>query len=761
MAFSSCLLLVFHAAAPLSLAQTKPLEQQIKKRSVTNKGKVNPAPRRPAAPGQSSRLPKQPQRALPAAKTPGRLKTGPTQPIKLGADEMLFNFQDADIKAVIKTIARITGKNFVLDPRVKGKISIISSKPVSKTAAYQIFLSAIKAQGFTTARVNRSTLKIIPVGEGKQNAALKRQDISRGGEQMISQVIVVQHGSATEMVPLLRPLMAPTSQLSAYSPANALILTDYSDNIRRILELIGEIDKPISTDVTVIPLLHASALDIAQLIDRLLTHGTGGGIRPGGKGALGGSVGSRTSIIPDLRTNSLLIRSDNPGRVAQVKKLIEKLDVPAKTEGNTRVIYLKNADATKLAEILRGLLEAGNVSGQKRAVVTPRARGGAQASTSHFQKSLIQADEATNSLIISASDAVYNNLRGVIEKLDARRAQVFVEALIAEIHTDKASEFGFQWAGAKELNNGGLVGGLTNFTAGTSLVGVAADPTSLASVSGLTLAFLGKEITLSDGSTIRGLGGLARALVSRSLGNILSTPNLLTLDNAEAKITVGQNVPFLTGSFTQSATGAANPFQTIERKDVGLTLKIKPSISEGGSVKLEIHTEVSSVSPIAGGIDLITNKRTLDTTVMVEDRHTIVLGGLMDETEEETVQGVPILSHIPILGWLFKYKKKSKRKTNLMIFLRPTVIRNQATGNQLTLDRYKYIMGDQKESELIKNLNKSFSPDHNPPPQELYNPEDNYEDDLPLGPEDLEFDSETLPDDEEPSEATADSNEQA
>ncbi len=618
---------------------------------------------------------------------------------------MLFNFQDADVKAVIKTISQITGKNFVLDPRVKGKISIISAKPVSKTAAYQIFLSALKAQGFTTARVNRDTLKIIPVGEGKQNAALPGQDFSRGGEQMISQVIVIQHGTATQLVPLLRPLMAPTSQLSAYAPANALIITDYADNLRRILKLVEEIDQPVSTDVTIIPLEHASALDMADLIGRLTSS------RPGGVGAAKAmAAAGRTSIVPDLRTNSLLVRSDNPGRVAQIKLLVGKLDVPAKTDGNTRVIYLRNADATKLAEILRGLLEASSRQAK-------RGAKGAASRTSTTQRSLIQADEATNALIISASDAVYNNLRGVIEKLDTRRAQVFVEALIIEITSDNATQFGFQWAGGRSAGDA-AVGALTNFPNAPSIVGTATDPAILGAFGGLSVAYIGPEITLPNGDVVRGLGGLARALESQNMANVLSTPNILTLDNAEAKIVVGQNVPFLTGSFTTASTGASNPFQTIERKDVGLTLQIKPQITEGGTIKLEILSEVSSVARVAttSASDLITNKRTLETTVVVDDGATIALGGLIEDATDESTQQVPWLGRIPILGWLFKFKDKQKRKTNLMIFLRPTIIRNSAESLSITRDRYDYIVGQQKKIRSKKSINQQldrFSPEIN------------------------------------------------
>ncbi|MDH5633658.1 MAG: type II secretion system secretin GspD [Gammaproteobacteria bacterium] len=667
-----------------------------------------------------------------ARKPAQKKKSSPARPVEpakvvsTGGNEMLFNFQDADVKAVIKTISQITGKNFILDPRVKGKISIISAKPVSKKAAYRIFLSALRAQGFTISELDQNTVKIIPVGEGKQDAG---RFYSRWqGEQMVSQVVVVQHGNATELVPLLRPLMAPTSQLSAYTPANALIITDYASNIGTLMDLLKEIDQPVSTDVTIIPLEHASALDMAELVSQLMAQHSGGGAPGIPKGAAAvGSVDARTSIVPDLRTNSLLVRSDNPGSVAQIRKLIERLDVPAKTEGNTRVIYLKNAEAKKLADILRGLLEAGAIAGAPSSG-GPRGRPGtAQAAPAGAPKSMIQADEDTNSLIINASDAVYNNLRGVIDKLDARRAQVFVEALIVEISSKDAIELGFQWMGGRQAGNqGGVIGGMANY-GNPSIAAASVDPTALGASNGLTLAYLGPEIILPDGRIIRGLGGLARALETANQANILSTPTLLTLDNAEAKIVVGQNVPFLTGSFSNTGAGggtggSVNPFQTIERKDVGLTLEIKPQITEGGGVKMEIKSEVSSVNSAATGLaqDLITNKRTLETTVVIEDRSTVVLGGLIEDTADEGSQGVPILSRIPILGWLFKYQKKEKNKTNLMVFLKPTIIRDAKGSTSYTQNRYDYIMRQQDDIGLLGDDHetlKSFSPKNNPEPK--------------------------------------------
>ena len=628
----------------------------------------------------------------------------------LRAGEMLFNFQDADIQAVVKTVSQMTNRNFLIDPRVKGKVTIISSKPVSGAAIYQIFLSALKAQGFTAVEGPGGIVKIVPEGEGKQNATVSVGDSPKGGDQLATQVVVIQHGSATQMVPLLRPLMAPSALLSVYAPGNALIITDYADNIRRLLKIIDKLDQPGSTEVVIIPLEHASALDMGQLLGRLADNVTiqvGQAPQP----PQAGGDASRVSIVPDMRTNSLLVRTDNQGRLNQIRSLISKLDVPARQGGNTRVVYLRNAQATKLAEVLRGLL-AGEARAQTAQAPAPAGTQPVAATAARTaEASLIQADEASNALIISAPDATYNNLRAVIEKLDVRRAQVFVEALIAEISTERTAEFGFQWAGGGATGADSGVVGLQNFPQGPSLLGVAtgiaAGGAGLPALNGLSVAFLGNKITLPNGQgEVYGLGALARALSTDNDVNVLSTPNLLTLDNSEAKIVIAQNVPFITGRFTQTGTGGSaqdgsvNPFQTIERKDVGLTLKIKPQISEGNGIKMEISQEVSTVTRIEDAQDLATNKRSLDTTVIVDDGFTIVLGGLIQDSVSEDVSAVPILSRIPLLGELFKYRKRSKRKTNLMIFLRPLIVRNIEQSQSFTADRYEYMKTLEQKKQL-------------------------------------------------------------
>jgi general secretion pathway protein D len=639
-----------------------------------------------------------------------------TPPPALRPGETLLNFQSADIQAVVKTISQITGRNFLVDPRVKGQVTIISAKPVSAGVAYQVFLAALKAQGFTAVDGIGNLVKIVPSAEAKHSAFVTPEDGPRASEALVTHVAVLQHASATQMVPLLRPLMAPTSQLSAFDPANTLIITDYADNVRRMLQIIEKIDQPLSADVTIVPLQHASALDMADLITRLSTTAAPGAAIPG---AVPGG-GDRFSIVPDLRTNSLLIRTDNPGRLNQLRALIARLDVPAVTGGNTRVIYLKNADATKLAEVLRGLLaaEARALTAAASTAVAARPSAAAKA----VEASLIQADEATNALIINATDAVYNNLRAVIEKLDVRRAQVFVEALIVEISSDKASELGFQWAAVGKQGAGG-VAGLTNFPlGGTPLAGAVVNPAGvLANAGGLSVAFLGPEITLPNGTRTRGLGGLARLLEENSYANILSTPNLMTLDNAEAKIIVGQNVPFVTGSFAQAAgaAGAAvNPFQTIERKDVGLTLKVKPQISDGGAIKLDIYQEVSSVArATTGASDLVTNKRSLETKVIIDDGHTVVLGGLIEDNTTDSEQAVPFLGRLPLLGWLFRYREKTGRKTNLMVFLRPVIVRSVHEGYNVTVDRYDYLRALDKNPSVERATTLNRLAPKVPPPK--------------------------------------------
>ena len=701
-------ILIHLGASALGILLATPLVSSAQERA--DEHEQLEAPAEPVPPPAAPGVPQAPapRLSIPVPGSPSPAASAATQPPQgLRPGEMMFNFQEADIQAVVKTVSQITGKNFLLDPRVKGKLTIISTQPVSRNAIYQIFLASLKAQGYTAVDSASGFIKLVPLGDAKQSAGVTSGVMPRPGEQTITHVVTVQHSSAAQLVPLLRPLMAPTSQISVYPPANTLIITDYADSIRNLLRIIEIIDQRGGAEFAIIPLKYASALDIAEMVTRLypnITQSSGAPV-PAQAAAVGEA--DRVTILPDLRTNSLLVRAENQGSINDLKALVEKLDVPAKVAGNTRVVYLRNAEAVKLAEILRGLL-----TGEARAQAAPAVPGRPAAARTGVESSQIQADEATNSLIISASDAVFNNLRAVIEKLDVRRAQVFIEALIAEITTDKASQLGVQWF-VGDQKSGGSLGAVSNFPgSGAGIISAAVDPTSLASAGGLTLGFVGESITV-DGRQIRGLGALARALEGKNIANIMSTPNLLTLDNAEAKIVVGQNVPFLTGSYSQSTGtgGTVNPFQTIERKDVGLTLKIKPQISEGGTIKLQIFQENSNVVGSAGAQDLITNKRSIETTVLVDDGNTVVLGGLIEDTITDSTQAVPLLGRIPLLGWLFKSNEKTKKKTNLMVFLRPIIVRGPEGSYSFTQNRYDHIRAAEKTvSKKPSPILESFRP---------------------------------------------------
>ena len=454
-------------------------------------------------------------------------------------------------------------------------------------------------------------------------------------------------------------------------------------------------------------------------LSAVMVSGTGVTTAGGAPGAPPSQVaagGDRFSVVADTRTNSILLRSDNPGRVDQLRTLIAKLDVPARAAGSTRVIYLKHAEATKLVEVLRGMLAAtaGGAPGAPAGVPgRPPGAPGAPGSA----PSLIQADEATNSVIINASDTVYNNLRTVIEQLDIRRAQVYVEALIVEVTADKATEFGIQWnlLNADKFNSKSTqVGGGTNFGTrgtGTNIIDAQANLSSLGQ--GLNLGIIKGSINIPGIGVITNLALLARALESDNRTNILSTPNLLTLDNEQAKIIVAQNVPFITGQYAQTGSSTTvTPFQTIERKDVGLILTVKPQITEGGSIRLAIYEEVSRVEDTTNAAGIITNKRSLEATVIVDDGQIVVLGGLIQDSFTDGSNKIPVVGDIPVAGALFRYDNRQRTKTNLMVFLKPTVVRSGAATTSLTADRYDYLIGEQLK---LKPADRTFWPDPNVP----------------------------------------------
>lgn len=622
------------------------------------------------------------------------------------AEKITLNFVNADIESVIKAVGLISGRNFVMDPRVKGTINIVSSSPVSRELTYQILLSALRLQGFTAIE-GAGVVKIVPEADAKQSfGPIAGKTVGTSGDKIITQVYPLRYESAAQLVPILRPLIAPNNAVAAYPGTNTLVITDYADNVRRINKIIDAIDQPNSGEVATVKLEHASALDVAQAVNRLMAE-TGASPSPGNPQPSSDST-RRVVAIADARTNSLLLRSDNPSLILRARSIIAGLDVSTSTAGNIHVVYLKNAEAVKLAQTLRAImlgeatpLPTGGVptfSGQPTQQISANTATAASAG-------FIQADAATNSLIITAPDNVYNTLRAVIDKLDARRAQVYVEALIAEVTTDKVAQLGIQWQNLTGVNSNeiSLIGG-TNLSprgGGGNIIDASANLSSLGR--GLNIGITKGQINLPGVGNVVNLGVLARALETNANANILSTPNLLTLDNEEAKIVIGKNVPFVTGSYAQTGTTAtATPFQTIERKDVGLMLKVKPQISEGGSVKLQIYQEVSSVDETSTGSTsgLTTNKRSIESTVLVDDGRIIVLGGLIQDDVKDGQDKVPLLGDIPVVGNLFRYDSRRRVKTNLMVFLRPYVLKDAESSASLTGSRYDYIREQQAAGRL-------------------------------------------------------------
>jgi general secretion pathway protein D len=657
------------------------------------------------------------------------------------ANQASLNFVNADIDSVVKAVGHYTNTNFVIDPRVKGTINLVSEKPVTKAQAFQLLTSALRMQGYAVVAADGFT-KVVPEADAKLQAGPIQTGQVKGG-QIATQVFRLNYESAANMVPVLRPLISPNNTINANPGTNSLVITDYADNLRRLSRIIAALDSPATADMDVIPIRHAIATDIAVMVNRLLEQGGA---------AAGAADPGRVNLLADSRTNSVIIRAPSTARASLAKSLIAKLDQPTSMPGNVHVVYLKNAEAARLAQTLRAVVASdASATGAAVPVQTPtqnaaqttntglgggNQNGGLQAPPSSPAPQqgplptggvggFIQADPATNTLIITASEPVYRNLRAVIDQLDARRAQVYIESLIVEVAANRAAEFGVQWAGLSGNDSSRYrVGTLTGFSEGgnnliTQVVNQLARNTGGAAAAAAT-AVPGNGLNLGIFRTVGGqlsLGAIARALETDDSTNILSMPNLITLDNEEARIIVGQNVPFITGQFTTAASGGAagvNPFQTIERKDIGLSLRVRPQISEGGTVKMAIYQETSAIQDnIASG--LITTKRALDTNVLVDDGQIIVLGGLIDDNAQDGVEKVPGLGDIPVLGNLFKYRTRGRQKTNLMIFLRPTVIRSNDQSVNVAADRYNYIRNAQinaqpDETMVLPNLGGSVLP---------------------------------------------------
>ncbi len=626
-------------------------------------------------------------------------------------DPITLNFNNAEIDAVARTMATLTGRNVVVDPRVKGTITLTTEKPVSPAVAYSQFLAVLRLQGFTV--VDSAGLdKIVPEADAKLQGGGVFDAIPVSGNQIATQIFKLNFENANNLLPILRPLISPNNTINVNPGNNSLVITDYGDNLRRIAQIIAAMDISNATDVEIITLKHAIASDLAPLVLRLLE--SGGGVSGGPGGVADGAF--KTTLVAEPRSNALILRAANPARLALAKSLIDKLDQPGSQSatGNIYVVYLKNAEAVKLAATLRAALSSeargGTTGGTGLAVPgapTPAA-GAATATSASSTGGQIQADASTNSLIITAPEPQYRQLRAVIDKLDARRAQVYVESLIAEVNADKAAEFGIQWQGGLGKNGDSNVGILgTNFKiGGTNIIDLA-----LNGLSGKPTLSSGANLAVANQTNgVYVLGFLARYLQSNGDGNILSTPNLLTLDNEEAKIIIAQNVPFVTGQFTNTGaggnSGSVNPFQTIERKDVGITLKVKPQISENGTVKLTIYQEVSTIqaSTANAANGPTTNKRSIESNVLVADGSIVVLGGLLQDEFSGNQEKVPLLGDVPLFGNLFKSEARSRKKTNLMVFLRPVVMRDASATDNFSLDRYEQMRGAQQNAQPVNSL---------------------------------------------------------
>ncbi|WP_321865309.1 type II secretion system secretin GspD [Paraburkholderia tropica] len=677
---------------------------------------------------------------------------------QLAHAQVTLNFVNADIDQVAKAIGAATGKTIIVDPRVKGQLNLVSENAVPEDQALKTLQSALRMQGFALVQ-DHGVLKVVPEADAKLQGVPTFVGNTPGarGDQVITQVFQLRNESANNLLPVLRPLISPNNTIAAYPGNNALVVTDYADNVRRIAAIIAGVDTAAGQQVQVVPLRNANAIDIAPTLQKMLDPGAIGGSDPTLK----------VTVLADARTNSIMLRASNAQRLAAAKQLAQQLDAPTSMPGNMHVVSLRNADAVTLAKTLRGMLgkggndssssgsgansfnQNGNSSGSgsngsgstgmsgtpplpsslgggNSASSNPMSGGSSSGNNNDFLGDnskdkaddnsgggMIQADAATNSLIITAPDAVYRNLRAVIDQLDARRAQVYIEALIVELNSNTNANLGIQW----QIGSGNVLAG-TNLAAGStsnSIINLTADAvTGGGLVSSLGALQQGLNVGwVHNLFGVQGLGALLQALSQTSDANVLSTPNLITLDNQEAKIVVGTNVPIQTGSYSNLTSGStSSAFNTYDRVDVGLTLHIKPQITEGGILKLQLYTEDSAI--VNGTTNASTNpagpeftKRSIQSTVLADNGEIIVLGGLMQDNYQVSNSKVPLLGDIPWIGQLFRSENKTRAKTNLMVFLRPVIISDRNTAQAVTSNRYDYIQGVtgayKSDNNLIKD----------------------------------------------------------
>lgn len=645
----------------------------------------------------------------------------------LGEQPVTLNFVEADIQAVVRALSRATGQQFLVDPRVKGTLTLVSEGQVPARQAYDMLLAALRMQGFSVVDVG-GVAQVVPEADAKLLGGPIYSADKPAGNGMLTRTFRLQYENAVNLIPVLRPIVSPNNPINAYPGNNTIVITDYAENLTRVAQLIESIDTPSAIDTDVVQIQNGIAADIAPMVADLLD-------------APGNDPTQKIAVIGDPRSNTIIIRAGSPERTELARNLIYKLDNAQSNPSNLHVVYLRNAQAAKLAQALRGLLtgesdsgssdtarsvlsamgsSTGGSAGQNGQSSTPStatttstgsggtggsyaqgnggaaSSGGTQSSDQNVAFSAggvtIQADATTNTLLISAPEPLYRNLREVIDLLDQRRAQVVIESLIVEVGEDDASEFGVQWQ-TGNLGGKGVIGGANLGGAGLNTNG----KTSIDVLpQGLNLGYVNGTVDIPGIGKILDLKVLARALKSKGGTNVLSTPNLLTLDNEAASIFVGQTIPFVSGSYVTGGGGTSNnPFQTVTREEVGLKLNVRPQISEGGTVKLDIYQEVSSIDERASNsvtsAGIVTNKRAIDTSILLDDGQIMVLGGLLQDGYSQSNDAVPWLSTIPGIGALFRNERRATTKTNLMVFLRPYIIRDSDAGRSITLNRYDFM----------------------------------------------------------------------
>nr|WP_312450751.1 type II secretion system secretin GspD [Stutzerimonas nitrititolerans] len=707
----------------------EPVVSEVGQPLISNLGGAVERPRREeVSPATKAR-----QERVAGSTSPGTTARGTTARTDgvppLGDQPVRLNFVEADLQAVLRALSRSTGRQFLADPRVKGQLTLVSEGEVPAHQAFDMLLGALRMQGFTIVDV-AGISHVVPEADAKLLGGPVYGADEAAANGMVTRTFRLQYENAVNLIPVLRPIVSPNNPINAYPGNNTVVVTDYADNLERIARIIADIDTPGAIDTDVVPIQNGIAADIAAVVSELLD-------------AQGNDPTQKIVVLGEPRSNTIIVRASSPERTHIARDLIHKLDNAQGSTGNLHVVYLRNAQAVTLAQALRGLLtgesdstylegdgaramlssngmqgtsgatgtanqgsRSSGTSAQGSGAASPGG-GGQSMGLSNTQGSAfsaagvtVQADATTNTLLISAPDPLYRSLREVIDLLDQRRAQVVIESLIVEVSEDDASEFGIQWQ-AGNLGGNGWIGGANLGGSGLS----AGDSSLDVLPPGLSVGVVDGTVSIPGIGEILDLKVLARALKSKGGTNVLSTPNILTLDNELASIFVGQTIPFVSGQYVTDGGGTSNnPFQTIQREEVGLKLNVRPQISEGGTVKLDIYQEVSSVDQRASNeAGTVTSKRAIDTSILLDDGQIMVLGGLLQDGFTQGTEAIPGLSRIPGLGVLFRYERRQRTKTNLMVFLRPYIIRDRDVGRGITLNRYDFIRRAQESLRPERN----------------------------------------------------------